>query len=212
MSLPIYSTVFPGEAELIEKKSRFIGTLRPVEHEEDAKRLVAEISNRYRDATHNVYCYLLREQHTIRFSDDGEPQGTAGRPALEVLTRAGVTDCCLVVTRYFGGTLLGANGLVRAYAGTAAAALRAAGICDVMERAAIDCRITYADWSRIEPALRRTPEVVIGEPAYAADVAVSLETLPESADAVIGMLREKTAGRAIVARGEARPVCIRRES
>lgn len=211
MSLPIYSTVFPGEAELIEKKSRFIGTLRPVEHEEDAKRLVAEISAGYRDATHNVFCYLLREQHTIRFSDDGEPQGTAGRPALEVLTRAGVTDCCLVVTRYFGGTLLGANGLVRAYAGTAAAALRAAGICDVMERASIDCRLTYADWARIEPALRRAADVVIGEPVYAADVTVALETLPESADAVIGMLQEKTAGRAIASRGPARPVHIRRE-
>ncbi len=210
VSEPLYSTVYAGEAELVEKKSRFIGEIRPVEHEEEAKKFLAEVTAKTRDATHHVYCYLVREQNTIRFSDDGEPQGTAGRPALEVLTRAGVTDCCLVITRYFGGTLLGANGLVRAYAATAAAALKAGGICDVMERAVCVCRFTYADWARVEPVLRKTADVVLGEPEYAADVAVTLELSPENVETVERLLQEKTAGRAVCTRAEPRCTGVRR--
>lgn len=210
MSAPLYATVGGGEAELIEKKSRFIGTIAHVETEEEARRFIAEVSARHRDATHNVYCYLLRAQNTVRFSDDGEPQGTAGRPALEVLTRAGVTDCCLVVTRYFGGTLLGANGLVRAYAATAAAALHAAGIYDMLPRALARCRLTYADWARVEPLLRKMPDVAAGEPEYGGDVTVPLETPPEAVAALKSLLLEKTAGRAVFDVTGERPVASRR--
>ncbi|MBP3336981.1 MAG: YigZ family protein [Clostridia bacterium] len=111
-----YRTVkYQGEAELIEKKSRFIGHARPVKTEEEALLFISDMRAKFYDATHNVYAYILQENNIARFSDDGEPGGTAGMPTLEVLKKENVTDCVVVVTRYFGGTLLGAGGLVRAY-------------------------------------------------------------------------------------------------
>ena len=95
------------------KKSEFIGHIMPVTSEEQARLFIAEISKKHWDATHNVYAYIIRETGVKRFSDDGEPQGTAGMPVLDVLEKNGLTDCCLVVTRYFGGIMLGAGGLVR---------------------------------------------------------------------------------------------------
>ena len=198
MSDPVYATSGDGRAEFVEKKSRFIGTMKHVESEVEAKAFVAEISAKHRDATHNVYAYVLREQNIMRFSDDGEPQGTAGRPALEVLTRSGVTDCAVVVTRYFGGTLPGANGLVRAYAASAAQALGEAGIYDMLPRAQLLCAFTYADWARVEPVIRKYDGVQVGEVEYAADVTVPVELRPEDIDDLKGTLLERTAGRAIV--------------
>lgn len=210
MSAPLYATTGGGEAELVEKKSRFIGALEHTETEAEARYFIAAVSARHRDATHNVFCYLLRAQNIVRFSDDGEPQGTAGRPALEVLTRAGVTDCCLVVTRYFGGTLLGANGLVRAYAASAAAALGAAGIYDMLPRSLVRCRFTYADWARAEPPLRKTPDISVGEAEYGGDVTVLLEAPPEAVAALKGLLLEKTAGRAEIEPAGERLAAVRR--
>ena len=102
-------------AEMIEKKSRFIGHCCPVQTEEQALNFINQVKARHREATHNVYAYILRENNIMRYSDDGEPGGTAGMPTLEVLRKEGLTDVVVVVTRYFGGTLLGAGGLVRAY-------------------------------------------------------------------------------------------------
>lgn len=102
-------------AEMIEKKSRFLGHCRPVKTEAEALGFIAEIRSRHPQATHNVYAYLLRENNLMRYSDDGEPSGTAGVPVLEVLRKENLTDVAVVVTRYFGGVLLGAGGLVRAY-------------------------------------------------------------------------------------------------
>ena len=102
-------------AEMIEKKSRFIGHCRPVKTEEDAIAFINAVRAEHREATHNVYAYILRENNVMRYSDDGEPAGTAGVPVLEVLRKEGLTDAVIVVTRYFGGVLLGAGGLVRAY-------------------------------------------------------------------------------------------------
>lgn len=120
----MYQTIAaPAEDEFVQQKSRFLGAIVPVQTEEEALAFIEAKRKHYWDATHNVYAYIIRAKDGLpeikRCSDDGEPQGTAGRPALEVLEREGLTDVALVCTRYFGGILLGAGGLVRAYAHTA---------------------------------------------------------------------------------------------
>jgi uncharacterized YigZ family protein len=125
-----------GEAEFVEKRSRFIGQVWPIESEEKAKELVAGVKAKYYDARHNCWCYILHGDgpggtEAVRYTDDGEPQGTAGQPMLEVFRRAVVENVLCVVTRYFGGILLGAGGLTRAYAHTAKLALDAAGVAEM---------------------------------------------------------------------------------
>ena len=115
-----------GASEYVDKRSRFLGLVQPVGSEDEARAVIAACKKQYHDARHNCWCYLLRDG-TERYSDDGEPQGTAGIPMLEVFRRAGVTNAVCVVTRYFGGVLLGAGGLTRAYARSAKDALDAAG-------------------------------------------------------------------------------------
>ncbi len=114
--------------EFVVKKSRFIGYVKPVTTEKQAQEFIGEIKSKHWDATHNVYAYCIKEGGIRRFSDDGEPQGTAGIPTLDVLLKEEVVDCCVVVTRYFGGIMLGAGGLVRAYSHGAKIALDAGGI------------------------------------------------------------------------------------
>lgn len=115
-----------GEDEFIEKRSRFIGYCKPVSTQEEAVDFINEIRSRHWDATHNVYAYILSDGQIMRYSDDGEPQGTAGVPALDVIKKMGIVDVVVVVTRYFGGIMLGAGGLVRAYSHGASIALAAA--------------------------------------------------------------------------------------
>lgn len=115
-----------GEAEHTDKKSRFLGQVSPVSSESEAMAFIESVSRKYADATHNVWAYLLRSG-SMRWSDDGEPGGTAGRPVLSVFLSGGISDVCCVVTRWFGGILLGSGGLVRAYSKAAAAALESAG-------------------------------------------------------------------------------------
>lgn len=114
--------------EYIVKRSRFIGHIKPVTTQQEALDFIQEISKKHWDATHNVYAYILREGGIKRFSDDNEPQGTAGIPTLDVLEKNELVDCAVVVTRYFGGIMLGAGGLVRAYSNTASLAVKAGGI------------------------------------------------------------------------------------
>ena len=125
-----YKTVYEGgEGEIVEKKSRFIATVRPVETEEEALAFIEEMKKKYWDARHNCSAYVLGEQQELmRCSDDGEPSQTAGKPMMDVLTGAGLTNVAVVVTRYFGGTLLGTGGLVRAYTQAAKEGLADAGI------------------------------------------------------------------------------------
>lgn len=104
-----------ASAEFIEKKSRFISHVMPVSKESEALEFISSIKSEFWDATHNVYAYVLRDNNIQRYSDDGEPSGTAGIPTLDVIRKENLTDVCIVTTRYFGGTLLGAGGLVRAY-------------------------------------------------------------------------------------------------
>lgn len=127
-----YKTVLQeAEAEIIEKKSKFIATVRPVKNEEEAQSFIEEMRKKYWDATHNVFAYQIGERNQIqRFSDDGEPSGTAGLPVLDVLRGEDVKNVAIVVTRYFGGTLLGTGGLVRAYGRAAKEGLLKAGVIE----------------------------------------------------------------------------------
>ncbi|MBQ9493843.1 MAG: YigZ family protein [Oscillibacter sp.] len=120
-----------AETEFTEKRSRFIGHVWRVEDEDAARRRIEQTRKKYHDARHNCWCYLLRAGGTVRYSDDGEPQGTAGQPMLNVFQRRGVVNVCCVVTRYFGGVLLGAGGLTRAYSRAAKDTLNAAGLSSV---------------------------------------------------------------------------------
>ncbi|MPM00154.1 IMPACT family member YigZ [bioreactor metagenome] len=123
-----------GEDSFIEKKSEFIGYAKRCENEEEAKEFIAEIKNKHKQATHNCFAYAIGENMGIqRYSDDGEPQGTAGIPILEVMKKSKVTDCAIVVTRYYGGILLGAGGLTRAYTKGASIALKAGKVVEKVE-------------------------------------------------------------------------------
>lgn len=134
-----YRTVkSPASDEYVVKRSRFIGTVRPVKTQEEANDFIREMKTKYWDATHNVSAYVLRDGNVRRYSDDNEPQGTAGMPTLDVLLKEELTDCAVVITRYFGGVLLGAGGLVRAYSHACKLAVDAGRIitmalCSVME-------------------------------------------------------------------------------
>lgn len=127
-----YRTVYIGrEAEIIEKKSRFIATVRPIKSEEEAIAFIESMRKKYWDATHNCFAYVIGERFQVqRCSDDGEPGGTAGKPMLDVLLGEEIHDTIVVVTRYFGGTLLGTGGLVRAYQGAAKAGLHASTVIE----------------------------------------------------------------------------------
>lgn len=140
-----------GEAEFTEKRSRFLGHVRKVETEEEAKAFIAEMKKKYYDARHNCWCYIINGG-AERYSDDGEPQGTAGIPMLEVYRREGVTNVVCVVTRYFGGVLLGAGGLLRAYTKSAKDALDAAGVSIVRPwtEADIPCSYSMAEKLKLE--------------------------------------------------------------
>lgn len=137
------------EARFIEKKSEFIGYLCPVQTEEQAVAFIEEIRAMHRKATHNCYAYILRENNSARHSDDGEPGGTAGVPIYEVLRKEGLTDVCCVVTRYFGGVLLGAGGLVRAYTKGAKDAVDAAQIKCMAEAVKLAVTVDYGLYGRL---------------------------------------------------------------
>lgn len=138
-----------ASAEFVEKKSVFIGHAKPVKTDEEALLFVNKIKEKYKDATHNVYAYYLRGGAMARYSDDNEPQGTAGPPVLEVIKKSGCDDCVVVVTRYFGGILLGAGGLVRAYANAAALALDAAHIVTYEEYCVYSLSCDYGEYNKI---------------------------------------------------------------
>ena len=133
-----------GEDDFIEKKSEFIGYAKRCETEEEAKEFVLEIKNKHKQATHNCWAYVVGKNMNIqRYSDDGEPQGTAGIPILEVMKKSNITDCAIVVTRYYGGILLGAGGLTRAYTKGASIALKAGGVVEKVEGVKISLKMDY---------------------------------------------------------------------
>ena len=138
-----------ADAEFIERRSRFIGHIFRTETEQEALARLKQMREKYWDATHNVPAYIIRNGNICRFSDDGEPQGTAGMPALNVLQKEELTDCVLVVTRYFGGILLGGGGLVRAYSHAAKIAVDAGGIVTRAECSIVKIRCDYTFYGRL---------------------------------------------------------------
>jgi uncharacterized YigZ family protein len=165
-----------AEAEFVEKRSTFIGHVWPVETEDEARAHIDEMKKKYHDARHNCWCYLLKDG-PVRYSDDGEPQGTAGQPMLSVFQKEEVTNVCCVVTRYFGGVLLGAGGLVRAYTQSAKDALDAAGLSVVRRWVAFAVTCPYSFLERVKQAVTAL-DGAVGDIDYAADVTVQA-LLPE---------------------------------
>lgn len=189
--------------EFVEKKSRFIGYIAPVETEDDAIAFINEIRAKHRDATHNVYAYSLRAGQIKRASDDGEPSGTGGVPMLNVLNGNGLVDVCCVVTRYFGGTLLGVGGLVRAYTEGAKIAVAAAGIKTVAESADVLVRCDYGLYGKIEHYINEHGILVVSSD-FGADVSVTVRLRAEEVSAFEKEMVELTSAKAeteIISRG-----------
>lgn len=199
-----YLTVDGVTENIVEiKRSKFIATLSHVESGEDAEAFVRAVRKRYPDATHNCYAYIADELgNETRFSDDGEPGGTAGQPMLEVLKKRGVVRAAVVVTRYFGGIKLGAGGLVAAYTDSVTEVLDAAGICRMTECAELTFACDYSDYSAIETALTRAGalrgEVTYGENVRAvwyAETDKSGELLELVSAKSLGKVKAEIAGR-----------------
>lgn len=145
-----YKTVeFDANDFFIEKKSRFIGYAKPVKTQQEALDFISKIKSKHWDATHNVYAFVLRENNIRRYSDDGEPSGTAGVPVLDVILKENLVDVCVVATRYFGGTLLGAGGLVRAYSHTSKIALDKANIITVAQCSIMSASVDYSFYDKL---------------------------------------------------------------
>ncbi len=182
-----------SEREFTEKRSRFIGHVWRVESEAEARACIEEMRKKYYDARHNCWCYRLKEGGVERYSDDGEPQGTAGQPMLNVFQREQVENVCCVVTRYFGGILLGAGGLVRAYTQGAKDALDAAGISVVRPWVEMVLTFPYSLFERVKLEAE-AQDGVLGEVEYAADITLSV-LLPEGkAENFTARITELTAG------------------
>ena len=179
---PYKTVLVRAEDEFIINKSRFIGHAVPCQTEEQALAFIAEMRQRYKDASHNCYAYVLGQNKGImRYSDDGEPGGTAGLPMMEVLKNRDVTDLCVVVTRYFGGILLGAGGLVRAYTQGAVVALNAAHVAVMHPSQTYLLEIDYSQLGRLEHWIKDTP-YRLDDREFAAAVTCQITLKAEQAD------------------------------
>lgn len=183
-----------GEDRFVEKKSVFIGAAAPVSSEEEAAAFVSQRRKMYPDARHHVWAYILSDGRSARYSDDGEPQGTGGLPMLEVLKKSGVENTVAVVTRYFGGVLLGTGGLTRAYSKGAQIALAAAGIVTYYPLSVYEFRCEYADYQKIQKELAAAP-CRIGDSDFGEDVRLTVEIRSSAAETLIETLTDLTGGR-----------------
>lgn len=184
-----------ASASFIVNKSEFIGQGSPARSEREALDFLAQIRQQYRDASHNCFAYIIGSNAGImRFSDDGEPGGTAGMPILEVLRARGVVDCCVVVTRYFGGILLGAGGLTRAYAKGCVAALEASGVVIMEPTQRYWVELPYTLWDRALYFLRQAP-CRLEQTDYAASVTATLSVRERDAAEVLEGLTRLSDGR-----------------
>lgn len=194
-SLKPYKTIREkSQIELVIQKSRFIGRCFPVKSEAEVTATLEQLRKQHWDATHN--CYALRVGNGVisaRSSDDGEPSGTAGAPILNVLTRLDLTDTLCVVTRYFGGILLGAGGLVRAYSNAATKAAEAAGMVQMAPATGYQATLSYSQWSALESAMQKFCH--IGQVSYADTVTVEFYLFDREAEAALAKINNLSEGR-----------------
>ena len=185
-----------GEAEFTEKHSRFIGRIWRTDTEEQALELLRQTREKHRDATHNVYAYIIRDNNITRYSDDGEPSGTSGLPTLNVFAAGEITNVCCIVTRYFGGTLLGAGGLVRAYAKAAKLALDAAGIARMAQWREVRLTCDYALYERAKRLLEEQ-EALIKNTDFGTNIEIVALVREDRADGFILKLTDLSNGRTL---------------
>ena len=181
-----------GQDEFVEKKSRFIGRVWPVETEEEALARIAEMKKQHYDATHNCWAYVIKDG-PMRFSDDGEPGGTAGNPMMQVLQRENLYNVCCVVTRYFGGILLGAGGLVRAYTKGAKIAVDAAGksMKRVWSVLYVPCPYTFYERIKLET---ESFGAIIRDTQFGAEVELEILVAQPQAQALLDKITDMTSG------------------
>lgn len=182
-----------AKASFIEKRSEFIGCIAPVKTNDEAVAFINSVKAEHRKAKHNVYAYILREDNISRYSDDGEPQGTAGVPVLDVLQKRGLTDVCVVVTRYFGGILLGGGGLVRAYSHAASLACDAANIMNMCLCHRLKITADYGMYGKISYLLPNFDTITVNSD-FGSDVTLEILVLSEKLEALKNELTEATNG------------------
>ncbi len=191
-----------GTAEIVEKKSRFIANALPVVNEKEAFASIEETKKKYWDARHNCYAFAVGDNNEItKCSDDGEPKGSAGRPILDVIAGSGVKNVLIIVTRYFGGTLLGVGGLVRAYSAAAKEALAAGKVVEKRDGRRVVVDADYSVAGRLERAAAQM-EVSVLDARYADRVRMEFAVSDEKLDKFIKKASEATAGQADIDFGE----------
>lgn len=192
-----------ASSEFTEKKSRFISYISPVENEKEAIAFVESIKKKHPDARHNVYAYTVRENNITRFSDDGEPSGTAGMPVLDAVRKQDITDAAVVVTRYFGGILLGGGGLVRAYSRAASDAVSAAGCVKMVYSSVYRIKCAYHFFGKVEYELKKM-ELNAENTEFLSDVSFLLCVTGEKEELMKKRLTEATGGSAIIEKTDER--------
>ena len=197
-----------GTGQIEEKKSRFIANIKPVNSETEATAFIAEIKKKYWDARHNCSAFVIGEKSELtRCSDDGEPAGTAGRPMLEVLLSEEITNVCVVVTRYFGGTLLGTGGLIRAYQGAVKAGLEDCKVVMVTKGTVYSVVTDYNLAGKLQFYFNKE-SVIVKNTDWASDVAFTIVLTEDNEATVLKQITELTAALATVTKGEECEVMI----
>lgn len=182
-----------ADDSFVEKRSKFIGYCKPVSTQQEALDFINQIKAKHWDARHNVYAYCLRDNQVKRYSDDGEPQGTAGMPVLEAMTKNNVTDAVVVVTRYFGGVLLGTGGLVRAYSHSAVLALQAAGIVKMEQCLVCNLSCDYNQYGKVSALIPQCGGV-IDNSDFGTDVSIDFHINSVGFNTLSKQLAEATCG------------------
>lgn len=194
----VYKTVAEeSETLIIEKKSKFYSHVKPVDNEADALAYLNEMRSKYADATHNVYAYVIDENNIFRYSDDGEPGGTAGMPVLDTIRKSGLVDVIVVVTRYFGGTLLGTGGLVHAYSASAKKGLLESGIVTRMMCDVVAVKVSYELSGKLQYMLA-SGGYMVEDTVYENDVTFYICSPLDETERLKSALIEATNGKAII--------------
>jgi uncharacterized YigZ family protein len=183
-----------GFSEYEDRKSRFLGYAAHVATEKEAIDFVSSIRKKHSDARHNVYAYVIKDGNYVRYSDDGEPQGTAGMPVLDVIRKSGFTDAVIVVTRYFGGILLGTGGLVHAYTEAASLAVKDAEIVEYEPFGEVLLSTDYSTWQKMSHMFSSMP-LIVDSINYGADVEVRVAVPIGYVDKLLGLVTELSSGR-----------------